>query len=41
LARGRGYKAEPAVEQASAWAESFLGEFRAYQAAALQWLKKL
>jgi hypothetical protein len=31
---------EPAVKQAAAWAESFLGEFRAYQAVALPWLKK-
>lgn len=29
-----------AVEDAVKWAESFLGEFRAYQAAALPWLRK-
>jgi hypothetical protein len=28
-----------AVDQAVAWAETFLGEFRAYQAAALPWLR--
>ncbi len=33
-------KLESAVEQAVAWAEAFLAEFRAYQAAALPWLKK-
>lgn len=33
-------KLESAVEQAVAWAETFLAEFRAYQAAALPWLKK-
>jgi len=31
---------EPAVAEATAWAESFLGEFRTYQAATLPWLKK-
>lgn len=30
----------PAVEEAVKWAESFIGEFRAYQAATLPWLKK-
>lgn len=31
---------ESAVEEAVAWAEGFLGEFRAYQTATLPWLKK-
>ena len=31
---------EPAVQQAAAWAEGFLGEFRAYQIAMLPWLNK-
>jgi hypothetical protein len=33
-------KLEPAVEEAIAWAEAFLQEFRDFQASALPWLKK-
>jgi hypothetical protein len=33
-------KLESAVEEAVAWAESFLKDFRAYQAATLPWFRK-